>query len=80
MCATNKKVYAFVGIPQSSIIYAEVIDNADIGDTVEVRIDDMIDLIDNSRQSKAVWATFSVEQVTFAEACAKFGKYMEHRK
>lgn len=80
MCATNKKVYAFVGIPQSSTIYTEVIDNADVGDTVESRIDDMIDFIDASRQSKAVWATFPVEQVTFAEACANFGKYMEHRK
>ena len=74
------KVYAFVGIPNLCITYSKIIDNVDVGDTLERELDDMTDFIDCTRKHHPVWATFPVEQVSFTEACKKFGEYMECKK
>ena len=80
MNKTQKKVYAFVGVPQLSVMYSKIIENADVGDTVERGLDDMIDFIDCERKHHPVWATFPTDKVSFAEACENFAKYMEHKK
>lgn len=76
----DKKVYAFVGIPSAGSIYSRVVENADVADTVERELDDMMDALDGSRRLRQIWAVFPVSGVSFADACRRFGEYMEDEK
>lgn len=69
------KLYAFVGIPTSETIYSKIINDVS---KVEQDLDDMMDTLDASRKAKFVWATYNSADMTYANACAEFGKYMEH--
>ena len=76
----QKQVYAFVGLPDVSVVYSRIVDNADDGDTLERELDDMMDFIDGGRTQHPIWATYPVDQISFSTACKNFGEYMAYRR
>lgn len=77
MCATNKKVYAFVGIPAAGTMYSQIVN--DSGSTIEAELDSMMDLIDCQRLHHPIWMTVPVESASFEQAVAQFAKYMQYK-
>ncbi len=76
----SKTIYAFVGVPKFGMMYSQTIENADDRNHVEEEIDSMFDFVDCQRGHRPVWATYEASKVSFADACADFGRYMARRK